>query len=222
MIVEIPIIAGIIASSLHVLSGPDHLAAVTPMAIDAQSKVWRIGFSWGFGHLVGMLLIGLLFLLFQDAIPVESISEYSEQLVAFVLIGIGLWSLYKIFYQKNKSRPHLAISEVVNTNEKQHSELSKRGIQIKKNYAFSIGVLHGLAGVAHFLLLLPALGFVSQFESLQYILGFAFGTLIAMSVYTYLLGKINKDNPIFSLKILRILGGAFALVVGIYWLYLSL
>ena len=41
---EIPLFAGIIASALHVVSGPDHLAAVTPIALESRSKVWKIGF----------------------------------------------------------------------------------------------------------------------------------------------------------------------------------
>ncbi|MAY53071.1 MAG: nickel transporter, partial [Flavobacteriaceae bacterium] len=57
--------SAILASILHVISGPDHLAAVTPLAISSQRKGWKIGLFWGFGHLIGMLLIGVLFLLFK-------------------------------------------------------------------------------------------------------------------------------------------------------------
>ena len=71
-----PLLAGIAASILHVVSGPDHLAAVTPLAIETRRKVWKIGLFWGFGHLTGMLLIGLLFLLFRQYIPIEKISEH--------------------------------------------------------------------------------------------------------------------------------------------------
>lgn len=99
---NLPIIAGTLASMLHVISGPDHLAAVTPLAIDSKKKAWKIGLFWGIGHLLGMLIIGVLFLIFKDVIPVESISGYSEQMVAIVLIGIGLWAIYRIFYKKKK------------------------------------------------------------------------------------------------------------------------
>lgn len=228
MITELPLIAGMIASVLHVISGPDHLAAVTPIAIETKRKVWRIGFSWGTGHLLGMLIIGLLFLVFKEVIPVEAISGYSEQLVAVVLIGIGLWSLYKLFYkEKIHSRPHIhADGETYvhkHNNVHTHSHHSK---ETKKNLSssFSIGVLHGLAGVAHFLLLLPALGFATQSESIQYIIGFAIGTVLAMTVYTLILGGITKSstNNKSLLNTIRVAGGAFALIVGIYWLYLSL
>jgi len=44
---DIPILAGLIMSMIHVISGPDHLAAVTPLSIDSKKKSWSIGFSWG-------------------------------------------------------------------------------------------------------------------------------------------------------------------------------
>lgn len=226
---SLPIITGIIASILHVLSGPDHLAAVTPIAIESKRKVWRIGFFWGTGHLIGMLIIGLLFFLFKELIPVEAISGYSEQLVAIVLIGIGIWSLYKLFYkEKIHSRPHIHSDGEVYVHKHSHTH-SNGGHTTKaksneKTSSFSIGILHGLAGIAHFILLLPALGFETRLESLQYIAGFALGTVLAMTVYTFILGLVTKTsthNKSF-LNVIRVTGGCFALFVGMYWMYLTI
>ena len=72
---EFPILAGIVGSVLHVVSGPDHLVAVAPFAIENKRKAWKIGLMWGVGHLAGMLLIGVLVMLFKDLIPYETISE---------------------------------------------------------------------------------------------------------------------------------------------------
>jgi ABC-type nickel/cobalt efflux system permease component RcnA len=226
---SVPLIAGIIASILHVLSGPDHLAAVTPIAIESKKKVWRIGFYWGGGHLIGMLIIGVLFFLFKEVIPVEAISGYSEQLVAVVLIGIGLWSLYKLFYkEKIHNRPHIHTGEEVYVHQHDHSH-SHGGHTIKdhkseRTSSFSIGVLHGLAGVAHFILLLPALGLETRFESAKYIGGFAIGTVLAMTFYTHLLGLVTKksSNSKPLLNGIRVAGGFFALIIGVYWMYLTL
>ncbi len=224
---QIPLIAGIIASALHVFSGPDHLAAVTPMAVNAQKKVWRIGFTWGLGHLVGMLLIGLLFLAFKEVIPVESISTHSEQLVGVVLIGIGLWTLYKIFAkEKIHSRPHIhSDGEAFVHQHQQAHDIAENHAKYTQHSAFGIGLLHGLAGVAHFLLLLPALGFESTAQSGQYIVGFAIGTVAAMTVYTFLLGKMTQSVTSTNgslLRGIRVAGGVFALVVGVVWLVYSL
>ena len=110
------LISAFLASTLHVISGPDHLAAVTPFAISSQRKGWKIGLLWGVGHLLGMLIIGGLFWSFRELIPVDSISKYSEQLVAFVLIGVGLWTFFRIFIeQKNLIQKHNSHNEKTNS-----------------------------------------------------------------------------------------------------------
>lgn len=231
---NLPIIAGILASMLHVISGPDHLAAVTPLVIETKRKAWKIGLFWGLGHLLGMLLIGVLFLLFKDIIPVETISEYSEKLVAIVLIGVGFWAFYRIFNEKkNHKHPHVhnETETYVHIHEHEHnhddSHEHTHGKIVKQNVLSSLGIgfLHGLAGVAHFLLLLPVLGFENSSDGIQYIIGFAIGTVLAMSVYALILGKItsvskHQHNGNFFRGV-RFAGGLFAIVIGFYWLYLS-
>tara|TARA_R110000744_G_scaffold9421_5_gene30170 strand:- start:4881 stop:5588 length:708 start_codon:yes stop_codon:yes gene_type:complete len=231
-----PLLAGIAASVLHVVSGPDHLAAVTPLAIETRRKVWKIGLLWGFGHLTGMLLIGLLFLLFRQYIPLEKISEHSEQLVGVVLIIVGLWALFSIFYKrKNHKHPHVHDGEdpYIHVHEHEHDESKlnhshAHSKKVRQNQwsSFGIGVLHGLAGIAHFILLLPVLGFENQFDSIQYIIGFGLGTVLAMTIYTFLLGQLanfsKEQNNKSLFKMIRLSGGIFAIAIGVYWLYLSL
>ena len=90
-------LTGFIASVAHVATGPDHLAAVTPLAIDSRKKSWMIGFSWGLGHTLGMLLIGALFIVFKEFLPVEAISKHSDTVIGFLLIGIGIWALVRMY-----------------------------------------------------------------------------------------------------------------------------
>ena len=52
-------LAGLTAGLIHVLSGPDHLAAVAPLAND-RSRAWRTGFLWGLGHSGGVFAVALL------------------------------------------------------------------------------------------------------------------------------------------------------------------
>jgi ABC-type nickel/cobalt efflux system permease component RcnA len=223
--------SGLLAAMLHVISGPDHLAAVTPFAIERKRKAWKIGAIWGLAHLTGMLLIGLLFLLFRELIPVEAISAYSEQLVGLVLVIVGFWALYTVF-RKNPVHTHTHIHdngspymhrhphshEGSGSHQHRHSQAPKKhGVA-----AFSIGFLHGLAGVAHFLLFLPVLGFDSQAEATSYILGFGAGTVLAMTIFTLVLGQVaelakNWHNPLFFRGI-RVAGGLFAIVIGVYWM----
>jgi len=231
--VNLPFFAGILASVLHVVSGPDHLAAITPLAIETQKKVWRIGLFWGLGHLAGMIVIGVLFLLFKELIPVESISEHSELLVGVVLIGVGLWAIYRIFYKGKKhkhphvhggDRPYIHVHDHEHgTNPLEHGHTHSKSLRQNSWSSFFIGVLHGLAGIAHFLLLLPVLGFENQLQGVGYILGFALGTVAAMAVYAYTLGRLtrySKKSPQTNMVLgIRIVGALFAILVGVFWLY---
>ncbi|HEX4915139.1 MAG TPA: hypothetical protein VFV51_14335, partial [Vicinamibacterales bacterium] len=87
--------AGLAAGLLHVFSGPDHLAAVAPLAADTGRGHWRTGLQWGIGHTIGVLLIALLLLLIREQLPLETISAHSERLVGVALIAVGAWGVYK-------------------------------------------------------------------------------------------------------------------------------
>src|SRR5882672_577523 len=91
------LMAGLFAGLLHVWSGPDHLAAVAPLSAEwtrtasRRRPSWMVGVRWGLGHSSGVMLIGLLSLIFREAFPLNSLSSISERLVGVVLIVIGLW-----------------------------------------------------------------------------------------------------------------------------------
>jgi ABC-type nickel/cobalt efflux system permease component RcnA len=225
--------AGLIASILHVLTGPDHLAAVMPFAIESKRKAWKIGLFWGIGHLIGMLSIGILFIIFKDLIPVEQISNYSEQIVGIVLIGIGLWSFYRIFYQR-KNHKHLHVhsenAPVIHKHqhehlhEQSHHHKHNKGLKQSNFASLSIGFLHGLAGISHFLLFLPVLSFDSQSDSVFYVSGFMVGIIIAMTTFAFVIGRMstsikNGHNEVLF-KGIRLAGGLFAIIIGVYWLFI--
>lgn len=224
-----PLFAGVIAAMLHVISGPDHLAAVTPFAIESKKKAWKVGLFWGIGHLAGMLSIGVLFLMFKDLIPIEKISEHSEQFVGVILIFLGIWIFIKNFKEEKKHK-HIHVHSKENPVIHKHEHLHNSEKKHEHNHpklkqgiiaSLSVGFIHGLAGVAHFLLFLPVIGFVSKIDSTKYIFGFGIGTLIAMISFAMVVGNVanfsKQDHNESFFKGIRFAGGLFALVIGIYW-----
>lgn len=206
-----PIISGLVASSLHVLSGPDHLAAVTPLVVQSNKNAWRVGFSWGLGHVTGMMIIGVLVYFFKEAIPFELISGYSEKLVGLILIIIGLWVISR--FLKNMNGKKTIQVQVAR---------SHRHIRKINDFSFGIGVVHGLAGISHLILLLPVLSFNSNSDSIIYLVGFCLGSIVSMIVYTTVLRLItskanNKNHPLISNGI-QVTAGIFALIVGCFWM----
>jgi len=222
---KLPLIIGFIAALLHVLSGPDHLAAVTPLALERKNKYWKIGMAWGLGHVLGMLLIGVLFYFLKEIIPVNRVSQYSEKFVGFMLITIGLWAIYRINKPKKLTYPHShkAIIHIHPASNETHSH-----DEVKPNnnvlLSFGIGIVHGFAGVSHFILMLPVLGYQSKWQSLEYMIGFAIGIVAAMVLYVSVLEKITTKSKQSSTKILTALqyfGALAALVIGIYWIIIN-
>ncbi|MCF8366427.1 MAG: sulfite exporter TauE/SafE family protein [Bacteroidales bacterium] len=234
---------GIIAAVAHVLSGPDHLAAVTPLAIESKNRSWRIGLAWGIGHTLGILIIGLLFLLFRDFIPVEKISEHSEQLVGLMLILIGVWAISKAWVKKisgHHVHPHVhktTEGEIIHIHGHQHSvdhshespvaHAHQHLKQHRQNARASlgIGIFHGLAGVSHLLAILPTLALPTNFDAAMYLTGFGGGTVAAMVAFSAMLGFISQQTSVSgkkgAFKTLRIIGGIAAIIVGLWWIYSS-
>lgn len=224
-----PLFAGIIAAILHVISGPDHLAAVMPFAIESKKKAWKVGLFWGIGHLLGMLSIGVLFLFFKELIPIEEISAHSEKFVGIILILLGLWIFFKIFREDKKHKhthvhsngnPVIHKHGHIHNSEKLHDH-KHPNLKQGNLASLSVGFIHGLAGIAHFLLFLPVIGFTSTVDSVKYIVGFAIGTLIAMIAFAMVVGNISayskQDHNESFFKGIRLAGGLFAFVIGVYW-----
>lgn len=213
--VSFPIISGVVASSIHVLSGPDHLAAVTPMVVESEKNAWRIGLSWGLGHVTGIMIIGILVYLFREAIPFETISGYGEKFVGIILIMIGLWVLAK-FIQTKKNK-------TVRVNK------TKSGIRksnIFHDFTYGVGVVHGMAGVSHLILLLPVLSFNSSEDAFIYIVGFCLGSIVSMIMYTmvlrfFIIKAMHRNYPFLAGGI-QFSAAIFALSVGFYWVIQTL
>jgi hypothetical protein len=197
-------LAGLLAGFVHVLSGPDHLAAVAPIAAplasDHDRRPWYVGALWGLGHSGGVLIVGLLALLLRGWLPIESFSSWSERMVGVVLIGIGLWGFHRAFRSRAQTHAHA-----------------------HPRAAFGVGILHGLAGSSHFLGVLPALALPGLAASLGYLGGFGLGTVAAMSGFATVIGWIatrtRHRGPVATRWLLSACSTA-ALIVGIAWLSL--
>lgn len=187
--------AGLAAGLLHVFSGPDHLAAVAPLATDSGRGHWRTGLQWGFGHTAGVLLIAALLLLIRERLPLDAISAYSERIVGVALIAVGAWGVWKA--NRATSSPHT------------HAGAS-----------FAMGAIHGLAGSSHLFGVLPALAFSTRFDSLLYLAGFGAGAVAGMSAFAAGLGLLSVRFAGNHRRYSGLLyaSSAAALVIGGVWL----
>ena len=165
-------VAGLSAGAIHVLAGPDHLAAVAPLAADRDRRPWAAGLLWGLGHAAGVVVVGLAALLLREVLPIESLSHWSERLVGLVLIAIGIWGIRQALrqsvhvheHQHDGSRhSHVHAHSKAADHAAPHAHGSEAAhVHVQAQAAFGVGILHGLAGSAHFLGILPALAFSTR------------------------------------------------------------
>ena len=199
-------LGGLLAGFVHVLSGPDHLAAIAPYAVDDRSSAWRKGVRWGLGHSAGVLGVGLAALLVRDRLPIERLSTWAEDCVGLVLIGIGFWAL------------RAALAARLDVDQRDHSQRQ----HAHAHAAFGVGTLHGLAGSSHLLGILPALAMPSNFAAALYLLLFGAGSIAAMGTFSTVLGRLASPvgaTRVITRSTLLALSAVLAFSVGAFWLF---
>ena len=222
----ISIFTGLIAGAIHVWSGPDHLAALAPLAVRRPRRAWLPGMRWGLGHSAGVGLIGLLSLWLRDWLPVDLLSTWGERLVGVMLFGIGLWALHRALRQNVHAHEHEHDgTQHVHLHTHVHGHAPERDTPHHHTHAaFAIGVLHGVAGSSHFLGVLPVLAFPSQTQAIAYLAAFGIGTVISMATFSSLLGLVTRRLAVGSVPVYRgllVTCAVTAMAVGCFWLATS-
>jgi hypothetical protein len=212
------LVTGAVAGFVHVLSGPDHLAAVAPMAVAGRERGWLSGWTWGFGHASGVVLVAVLAVLLRDLLPpVEALSTWSERIVGAALIAVGVWA----FRRSTRMRPATHV----------HGAIAHRHIHVQAgppwlrrlghaHASFCLGVLHGIAGSSHFFGVLPALALPSLTASLVYIAAFGAGTVVAMTGFAAAVGSATMRLPDGAIpqRAMMVTAAVLAMTVGAFWL----
>jgi hypothetical protein len=181
------VLTGAAAGLFHVLSGPDHLAAVAPLAVDGRRRAWVAGWTWGVGHASGVVVVALLGVLLRDRLPpIEALSAWSERLVGAALVGIGLWALGRSARVRPARHRHGRLSH-------DHLHVQAGPAWMRRlghaHASFCLGVLHGVAGSSHFFGVLSALALPTSGAALLYIGAFGAGTIVAMTAFAALVGS---------------------------------
>ena len=210
------VLTGAAAGFFHVLSGPDHLAAVAPLAVEGRRRGWLAGWTWGLGHAAGVVAVALLAVWLRDLLPVESLSAWSERVVGAVLIGLGLWAFRHSLRIGRAAHTHGAVSH-----DHLHVQAGPQWVRRPghTHAAFAMGVLHGIAGSSHFFGVLPALALPSTASALAYIGAFGAGTIAAMTVFAAVIGMSSGrwHGPLVHRAMLTA-AAVMAVSVGGWWL----
>lgn len=201
-------LSGLLFGALHVLSGPDHLAALAPFSVEARRRAWLLGLRWGIGHAGGIVCVGTLAYLVRERLDLALLQSVGTGAVGVILIGIGLWGLHHVRGADLDAGAADAGDRHVHT-----------------TAAFLIGSVHGVAGTGYLLGVLPLLALSSWLDASAYLAGFAMGTIAAMMLFSSLLGLLAQGAGSRAVLVYRRVfaaTSALALAVGVAWILLPL
>lgn len=219
-------LAGLIAGSAHVLTGPDHLAAVAPLAVARPRAAAAVGARWGLGHGLGVALLGAVGLGFRHAVDLDAWSALAEAMVGFLLIAIGLWAWRRAArvvvhthpHPSPDGAPHDHLHAHVGLDAADHDDAPHRE---HTHAPLWIGALHGAAGAGHLFGVLPALA-LPPVDAALYLGAYLIAAIASMSAFAALLGLVaRRSGPQLLGGLLRATS-AVSIAVGGIWIALTL
>jgi len=191
---------GFVLGLRHALDA-DHLAAVSTVLAERPS--WRasglVGLSWGIGHTLVLLFVGVIVLVLRVPIP-EPLALAAEGLVGFMLVLLGALLGLKLIRERWHLHPH-------DHDGKMHVHLHSHSHAYGHGHAhwwresvrpLCIGMAHGLAGSAALLLLVVASA-QTVADGLLYIAVFGCGSILGMM----LIGLVLSVPVVCSLRLGR-------------------
>lgn len=185
-------LAGLSAGALHVVSGPDHLAALGPVASARPKHAVRLGALWGLGHGVGVLIAAGLVRAVGSAFDLSTVSTWAEVIVGVALIALGVRS-YRGF------------------SDHRHTEGSVVGI----------GVLHGTAGAHHLLAVLPSVAMTPS-DAVAYLGAYLIAAIAAMATAGGLIRLVMRGRDAGVLDRVRKALSVVTTLVGAVWIATTL
>jgi len=208
-------IIGILAISLplgmlHALD-PDHVLAVATLCGRESNPIRAHSYAlhWAAGHGGLLLLITVAVLCFHWVVP-QGVPYWAERSVGVILILTGTSVLWNIRKERLHERAHGEVPPVDGSHTHGHRVLRA---------PLLIGVVHGTAGSAVFLALLPA-AFLSPALGLLYVVVFSIGVLAGMVGFAALLrfchGWLERRAQGFA-QLGRGTLAAVAMGAGIFW-----
>ncbi len=191
---------------LHALDA-DHVMAVSGLASGRPG--WRscVAFCrrWAIGHGLTLLLIAAAVYLFSLAIP-EPLSHTAESLVGLMLVVIGGWAIWSLLRQRFTFSFHRHGAQIAHSHWHRHDHVesdtplrhsdestvatdrARLHRLAERHSPVLVGMLHGVAGSAPLLVLIPLSRFDSVSHALGYVLLFSVGVVISMLVFGGLMG----------------------------------
>ncbi|KAB1195989.1 MULTISPECIES: high-affinity nickel-transporter protein [Haloferax] len=201
------LVAGGIVGIRHALE-VDHLTAVTTMVEDDGQPSF-VGASWGIGHSLPIVVVGLLFVALGVRLP-ASVTHFFELTVGAVLVVLGVRMLFRA---AGVSVPTLRDHD---HDERRHNHLSFGDVALGTKHthvhdeSFAVGVLHGFAGSGGLVVVMvsaaPGMG-----QAIAFLAAFCLLTVATMATVSVLW---QRSMAIGGTRLLRATAGVVGIAAG--------
>ena len=223
---------------MHALDA-DHIMAVSTLSNSKPGLKRTLLYSanWALGHGGVLLLSGFLLFAFGMMLP-QSLQTLAEASVGVLLIVLGLACFWQFRTEQIALKPH-SHGDVTHTHWHEKDHLIKDATEhdhdqnadlqalekVELHKPVFVGVLHGLAGSAPALAVIPAVSTGQLSLALAYLLLFSIGVMLSMVVFG--LGFANVQRFLASryqwvFQASRRLLATASIVFGGYWLVQAL
>jgi ABC-type nickel/cobalt efflux system permease component RcnA len=216
MALLVPYVTALVLGSLHALE-PDHMAAVTSFAVRRPGvrNAVRYGLRWALGHGGAIVVLGGALLAAGVHVPAGA-THWLERLIGVVLVGLGGWTV--LHARALHTHVHVHGDGTVHAHVHSHAW---KATHDHAHAASSVGVLHGLAGTGAAVALVPVVGLEARIAGVGYLVVFAAGTAVAMTLYGVLAGAVAERAAAVSARATRALtraAGLGTILIGCAWL----
>jgi sulfite exporter TauE/SafE len=196
----------------------DHVAAVSTVLAQRPSlrASGLVGFSWGIGHTLVLLLVGVVVLRFRVPVPAV-MAQVAEGVVGGMLVVLGGLLGVKLFQERWHIHQHEHDGDSHMLEDHGHPHVWRESLR-----PLCIGMAHGLAGSAALLLLVVSTA-GSVAEGLLYIAVFGCGSILGMMLIGLALSvpvvcslRLGR-SALFAVQVLASLGSlglGFSIVYG--------
>jgi len=185
-----------------------------------RQNIWSVGrmvgfcVRWAVGHAAVLMGLATLFIFAKFELP-AIIPLLAEKLIGVLLVGLGVWILWTLWQHKITLETH-------SHDDITHTHLKKTGQQHKNHQPVLVGIVHGLAGSAPVLAIIPALKTNNAWLGLAYVGLFSLGVLTTMLVFGCFLGKLQRQISNCGQRLFQISRVCIAftsIAFGSFWLF---
>ncbi len=175
------LLLGLGLGMLHALDA-DHVMAMSMLNVNKPSvaRSFFYSFYWALGHGFMVMLIATLLFVLGFKMP-DSWGQLAEIAVGLLLVLMGLWLLINFKREKMTLQQHRH-GNIVHRHWHDHQHITgpKKDNGINAHKPVLVGLLHGVAGSAPAIALIPALAYGEINLMIGYLLIFSIGVMLAM------------------------------------------